>query len=247
MERKTVGKKRDWRGEKSAAGFYRIEYEPPMSVREIWEFGPSSFVARIVLFALGFGLLGVLCSFFAAEIFSVMRKLDFLFFFLGILILGGSFLLGKKVGRPFAIMLKWLGLPILFLGIFGIVFVRFGFAAFLVGPVDMYLGKTSQQMIADGIGNGAFRGILQMLMDWKMFFLKGEEDVSILTMLIRIYRELGATMSYYAVIPILVLISLCVFIGTLLLVMLSGWVTILIPVAACCGVSRLLYMLDERF
>lgn len=248
MERKTAGhKQQSWKGARSQKGFYKIDYDPPMSVLEILEFGPSSIMARIILFAFLTGCLSVLFSFFPHQILELVRGLDFLFLILGILILAVAFVLGKKCGRPFAIMLKWVGMPLLFLGIFGIVFARFGFGAFWVGPVDLYLGKTAHQIVTDGIGNGAFRGLLEMEIGIKESLLHEGAEGSVLTMLVRLYRTLGATMSYYTVIPILVLISLGIFIGTILLLYLTGWLTILIPVVVCALVSRGLCYLDEQY
>lgn len=247
MERKTVQKRKDWRGETSSRGLYIIAYDEPMSVREILEFGPSSPAARITLFTIVFAGLALLFSFYAYPILRVIQSLDFLFLFLGIIVLGGSFLLGKKFGRPFAIMLKWVGMPLLFLGIFGIFFARLGFGAFWVSPVDLYLGTTSQKLLAEDQGFGCFRALLEGLANIKAAFIKEGTDSSILMLLIRIYRELGATMNYYVVIPILVLISLAMFLGTVLLVLICGWITILFPIAACYGVSRLLCMLDARY
>ena len=246
MERKTTEKKRDWRGERSRTGLYRIEYEPPMTVMEILEFGPSSTVARIVLFAVVFGLLSVLFSLFAQQTLDFVRGIDILLLVLGLVVLGGSFALGKKFGRPFAIMLKWVGMPLLFLGVFGVAFARFGLSAFWVGPVDLYHGGTAQELITAGTGNGAFRSILQMLIDLKVAVLKEAADGSVLSMLVRLYRDLGASMSFYAVIPLLILISLGIFIATLLLIWLCSWITLLLPAAACFGMSRLLCLLDER-
>ena len=247
MERKTTEKRRDWRGERSRSGLYRIEYDTPMTVLEILEFGPSSPVARVCLFAIVFGLLSVLFSFYAQAVLDFIRGLDILFLVLGLVVLAVSFVLGKKVGRPFAIMLKWVGMPLLFLGVFGIAFARFGLGAFWVGPVDLYLGGTSQRLIADGVGNGAFRSILEMLVNLKVAVIKEAADGSVLTLLVRLYRDLGATMNYYVVIPLLVLISLGIILGTVLHIGICGWITLLLPVAASFGMTRLLILLDGRF
>ena len=52
---------------------------------------------------------------------------------------------------------------------------------------------------------------------------------------------------YYVVVPVLILISLALFAGTVLLIEVCAWLTMLIPAAACYGASRLLRMLDEKF
>lgn len=247
MERKTVRKQKNWRGETSPRGLYIIAYEEPLSVREILEFGPSSPAARITLFTVVFALLAVAFSFNAYAILRIVEKLDFLFVFLGIAVLAVSFFLGKKFGRPFAIMLKWVGMPLLFLGIFGIAFSRLGFGAFWVAPVDLYLGTTSQKLLTEGDGFALFRSLLEGLTNIKASLIKEGTESSILMLLIRIYRELGASMNYYVVIPILVLISLGIFLGTVLLILVCGWITLLLPVAACYGMTRLLAMLDSRF
>lgn len=247
MERKTQRSSQKWRGRAGAAGMYRIDYPEPMTVREIFQIGPASLIARVLLFALVFGLAGFLLSRYAYTVLDFICGKDLALFFIGLAVLAVSFLLGKKVGRPFAIILKWVGMPLFFLGIYGIVLVRFGFAAFLLGPVDLYLGTTCQTLLNEGSGYGAFRGILRMLLGIKGLFLQEGSEASVLTALVSIYRDMGATMNYYVVIPVLILISLAVFAGTVLLVGVCGWLTLLIPTAACYGMTRLLRLLDQMF
>ena len=244
MERKANAK--DWRGELTENGTYRIDYDDPLTVMEILQFGPSSAVARAALFLLCFGTVGFFLSRYAYTILNYIRGKDLIFFFLGLLVLGAAFGLGKKVGRPFGIILKWIGMPLVFLGIYGFVLVRLGFAAFLVAPVDLYLGIASVELLK-GEGYGAFRGFLAMLVRMKASLLKGTVESSVLTLLTQVYRQLGATMNFYLVIPLLILISLGIFLGTVLLVEICGWITLLIPAAACYGLERLIRMLDEMF
>lgn len=246
MERKTQHTQK-WRGVAGEAGLYQIDYPEPMTVREIFQIGPASLIARVLLYAIVFGLAGFLFSLKPYAVLDFLKGKDLLFLFLGIVILAGSFVLGKKVGRPFAIILKWVGMPVLFFGIYGIVLVRFGFAAFLLGPVDLFMGNTCQTLLETGSGYGAFHGILRMLMGIKSFFLKEGSSASVLMVLVRVYRDMGATMNYYVVIPALILISLGLFVGTVLLIGLCAWLTLLIPAAACYGTTRLLRFLDEKF
>lgn len=246
MERKTQHTEK-WRGVPGTAGLYRIDYPEPMTVREIFQIGPASLIARVLLYAIVFGLAGFLLSLKPYAVLDFIRGKDLLFLILGIVILAGSFILGKKVGRPFAIILKWVGMPVLFLGIYGLVLVRFGFAAFLLGPVDLFTGNTCQTLLETGSGYGAFHGLLQLVLNIKELFLKEGSNASVLMILVRVYREMGATMNYYVVIPALILISLGLFVGTVLLLEVCAWLTLLIPTAACYGVTRLLRLLDEKF
>lgn len=248
MERKTEHRTQKWKGAAGASGLYRIDYPEPMTVREIFQIGPASLIARVMLFAVVFGLAGFLFSLNVYGVLDFIKGKDLLLLFLGIFILAGSFVLGKKVGRPFALILKWVGMPALFLGVYGVVLVRFGFAAFLLGPVDLFVGTTCQTLLdSNTAGYAAFHGLLRLLLGIKGLFLKEGSSASVLMVLVQVYREMGAEVNYYVVVPVLILISLALFVGTVLLIEVCAWLTMLIPAAACYGASRLLRMLDEKF
>lgn len=242
-----TGKQRSaWKGRKAANGLYRINYGEPYTVREILTLGMHSTALRIFLCTLVFTAAQAGFSLFAYPVLNFLKGKDLLFLFLGLLILTGSFAAGKKFGRGYAILFKWIGMPMVFLGVFAFGLVRLGLAAFWVSPFDLFLGDTAEKLMANGTDYGAFRGLLKGLSGLKGIFLKGDAGSSIFTGLMNLYRRISSSMNFYAVVPVLVLISLGVFLLTMLLVNLCGIVTLILPTAVCYGLTRLLGELDRR-
>ena len=244
----TKGKGVDsWKGRRGKSGFYRIHYGRPLAVREILRLGIRSTALRLFLCTVVFAGAQAAFSFFAYPVLDFLRGKDLLFLFLGLLILAGSFAAGKKFGRVYALVFKWVGMPMVFLGVMAFGLTRLGLAAFWVSPVDLFLGNTAQTLAAEGDGYGAFRSLLTGLSSLKGSLLQGDGESSIFTSLMDLYRQIAATMNFYAVVPVLILISLGVFLLTLLLVNVCGAVTLVLPCAVCYGLTRLLVLLDKKF
>ncbi len=242
-EKKLVG----WKGKLGRSGLYRIHYGEPLTVREILTLGMHSTALRIFLCTLVFAAAQAGFSFYAYPVLDFLKGKDLLFLFLGLVIVAGSFAAGKKFGRGYAILFKWVGMPMVFLGVLAFGLVRLGLAAFWVSPMDLFLGTTAQALLEEGQGYGAFRGLLRGLAGFKGAVLGGDLESSIFTSLMEMYRRISSSMNFYAVVPVLILISLGVFLLTVLLVNLCGLVTLLLPVAACYGLTRLLEILDRKF
>lgn len=242
-EKKLVG----WKGKVGRSGLYRIHYGEPLTVREILTLGMHSTALRIFLCTLVFAAAQTGFSFYAYSVLDFLKGKDLLFLFLGLVIVVGSFAAGKKFGRGYAILFKWVGMPMIFLGVLAFGLTRLGLAAFWVSPVDLFLGKTAQTLLEEGQGYGAFRGLLKGLAGLKGAVLGGGMDSSIFTSLMEMYRRISSSMNFYAVVPVLILISLGVFLLTVLLVNLCGMVTLALPVAVCYGLTRLLGILDRKF
>lgn len=236
-----------WKGRKSKSGLYRIHYGQPLTLREIFRLGMHSSALRLFLCTIVFAAVEVAFSFFAYSVLDFLRGKDLLFLFLGIAVLAASFVIGKKFGRGYAIILKWVGMPMIFIGVLAFGLTRLGLAAFWVAPVDLFLGNTAQTLAADDNAYGAFHALLQGLAGIKGAFLRGDIESSIFTSLMDLYRQIAATMNFYAVVPVLILISMGVFLMTLLLVNLCGIITLVLPVGACYGLTRLLGLLDRKF
>lgn len=236
-----------WKGQQGRSGLYRIRYGEPFTVREIVTLGMHSTALRMFLCTVVFAAVQAGFSFYAYPVLDYLRGKDLLFLFLGLVILAGSFAAGKKFGRGYAILFKWVGMPMVFLGVLAFGLTRLGLAAFWVSPVDLFLGETSQNLLAEDRGYAAFRGLLKALSGLKGAFLKGDGGSSIFTVLMNLYRRISSSMNFYAVVSVLVLISLGVFLLTLVLVNLCGMITLVLPVAACYWLTRLMGNLDRKF
>lgn len=244
---KTEKKLSGWKGKTGRNGLYRIHYGEPLTVREIAALGMHSSALRAFLCTLVFTAAQIAFSVHTYQILHFLKKTDLILLIGGLIILAASFVAGKKFGRGYAIIFKWIGMPMVFFGVMAFGLVRLGLAAFWVMPVDLFMGARAQEILQQGEGFAAFRSLLQWTANLKGTLLGGDMTVSIFTSLMEMYRRISSSMNYYAVIPVLVLISLGVFLLTLLLVNFCGIITLIFPIAACYWLTRLMNLLDRKF
>lgn len=232
-------------GEKKKSKLYRIGFARPWSLREILTAGSLSTSLRILICTLSFTALELVFVRHTMAVLNFLTGKDWPLILIGLAFVILSILLGKKFGRSFGLACKWIGLPLVFTGFLILSFVRLGLGAYWAVPYDLITGETLNTLLTETAGFSGFSGTLGRCLEMKAFFIKDSADTSIFLSLMRYYRTLGASMDFFFVIPVLIIISLGVFLGMICLICLCGIIPLLLPSVVCFILTRLMCLADK--